>query len=141
MLLPLVAIGAKPEVIQELEIIKPVELTVEEQINYYSKLYNTDSNLVSKVIQCESKGSNTAVGDGGLSRGIAQFQKPTFINLSNKLGEELDYTSSHDQIKLTVWSIANGYGRNWTAYRALMNGGTYSFYSNQLKQHFTVVCR
>ena len=61
--------------------------------------------------------------------------------LSKKLGEELDFNSSHDQIKLLSWSIANGYGRNWTAWRAIQNGGTYSFYSNQLKKHFKVTCK
>lgn len=124
-----------------LEIVSPADMTIEGQINYYSEIYDVDSGIINKVIQCESRGSQSAVGDSGLSRGIAQFQKPTFINLSNKLGEELDYNSSHDQIKLLVWSIANGYGSNWTAYRAIKNGGTYSFYSKQLGKSFTVKCQ
>ncbi|HAS92268.1 MAG TPA: hypothetical protein DCS12_08565 [Clostridiales bacterium] len=138
-LVPLLAL-AKPLETQMLEII-PSELSVAGQIEYYSNLYGADSKIVSKVIQCESRGNITAIGDSGKSFGIAQFQKPTFINLSNKLGEELDYYSSHDQIKLLSWSMANGYGRLWTAYRAIMNNGSYSFYSSQLNKHFTVSCR
>lgn len=139
-ILPLVALSAKPIVTQDLEII-PQELTIEQQINFYANLYNVDNTLVSKVIQCESQGNVNAVGDNGRSNGIAQFQEPSFNRLSRLMGEELDYTSPHDQIKLMVWSIANGHGREWTAYRAIMNGGTYSFYSKQLHKYFTVVCK
>lgn len=135
-LVPLIAL-AKPQVTEELEVPKGIE----EQIEYYSTLYNVDSSLIKKVIECESDGDVSAVGDGGLSKGIGQFQKSTFLDLSNKMGEVLDYNSSHDQIKLMTWSIVNGYGRRWTAYRAIQNGGTYSFYSSQLKRHFTVSCR
>ena len=136
MLVPLIAL-AKPQVIEELEAPKGIG----EQIEYFATLYGTDSNLIKKVIECESDGDVSAVGDGGLSKGIGQFQKATFKELSKKMGEELDYNSSYDQIKLMTWSIANGYGRRWTAYRAIQNGGTYSFYSSQLKRHFTVSCK
>lgn len=129
------------KVIAEPVEIKTPNLTIEQQITYFSELYGADTDIVEKVIQCESRGKVDAVGDNGRSIGIAQFQKPTFKMLSDKLGEELDFNSSHDQIKLLSWSIANGYGKNWTAYRAIQNGGTYSFYSNQLKKHFKVTCR
>jgi hypothetical protein len=126
------------------EELKIVDMPLPSQVEVFSKLYGVDSTVVNKVIQCESNGNHKAVGDGGLSRGIAQFQKPTFNNLaklySKEYNESLNYDSEFDQVKLLTWSIANGHGRNWTAYRALMNGGKYSFYSNQLKQHFTVYC-
>ena len=121
--------------------IKTSDLTIEQQVTYFSELYGADTDIVEKVIQCESRGIVNAIGDSGRSIGIAQFQKPTFLMLSKKLGEELDFNSSHDQIKLLSWSIANGYGRNWTSYVAIKNGGTYSFYSNQLKRHFRVTCK
>ena len=126
---------------EELEIVSPTTMTIQGQIDYYSLLYGVDRNLSSKVIQCESEGNINAVGDNGLSRGIAQFQEPSFNRLSKLMGEELNYNSPHDQIKLMIWSIANGHGREWTAYRAIMNGGTYSFYSKQLQKHFMVYCR
>ena len=138
MLVPLLAF-AKPLETQVLEII-PNELSIAGQVEYYSNLYGADSKIVSKVIQCESSGNVNAISDGNRSYGIA-IPKPTFMNLSNKLGEELDYYSSHDQIKLLSWSIANGFGKSWTAYRSIMNGGVYSFYSSQLNKHFTVSCR
>lgn len=121
------------------------QLPLADQINYFANLYGVDSRLVSKVIECESDGQHEAVGDGGRSRGIGQFQKPTFESLEElyfkEYNEYLDYESEFDQIKLLTWSIANGHGRNWTAYRAIKNGGTYTFYSKQMKRWYTVYCK
>lgn len=121
------------------------EKTIKEQVEYFSGLYNTNSAVVNKVLECESKFDHSSVGDGGRSKGIAQIQGPTWKDLEYKFNkeyiEDLNYNSRFDQIKLTTWSIANGYGNKWTAYRAIMNGGKYSFYSKQLKRHFTVTCK
>lgn len=121
------------------------EQPVKEQIEYFSGIYGVDSKLVSKVIECESGGDHKVVGDGGRSKGIAQIQKPTWIDLEQKFNvehkEDLNYMSQFDQLKLTTWSIANGEGSRWTAYRAIKNGGRYSFYSRQLKKHFVVYCK
>ncbi len=116
-------------------------MSAKEQVWYFSDLYSVDYKLIDKVIECESEYKNNVCGDSGKSCGIGQFQKTTFNDLSKKMGEQLDYYSEHDQIKLLTWSIANGYGKNWTAYRTIKNGGVYSFYSKQLKQHFTTYCK
>lgn len=117
------------------------ERTYEQQITYYAELYNFNTAIALKVAECESGYSNKAKGDSGLSNGIYQFQKPTFTQFSKEMGETLDYTNPHDQIKLAMWAMANGHARSWTAYRAIVNGGTYTFYSKQLKKTFTVVCK
>lgn len=121
------------------------EKSVKEQVEFFSEIYGADSKVVNRVIECESGGSHKAVGDGGRSKGIAQIQGPTWKDLEQKFNleyeEDLHYTSQFDQLKLTTYSIANGEGRRWTAYRAIMNGGTYSFYSKQLQKHFTVKCK
>lgn len=121
--------------------ISPLELTAEGQVIYFSNLYGIDANIITRVIDCESQWEHSAKGDGGRSNGIGQFQKSTFNRLSKLMGEELDYNSQFDQIKLLTWSIANGHGREWTSFRALENGGIYKFYSKQLGKHFTVVCK
>lgn len=119
--------------------------SVKEQVEFFSEIYGADSKVVNKVIECESGGSHKAIGDGGRSKGIAQIQEPTWKDLEQKFNvkyeEDLNYTSKFDQLKLTTYSIANGEGNRWTAYRAIMNGGKYSFYSKQLKKHFTVYCK
>ena len=142
-ILPLVAFAAKPIVTQDPVIVpvNPVTLAQEEQIIYYSKIYNVDSKLVSKVIDCESGGENHVVSDGGRSKGVAQFQLPTFLWMEKEFGKDLNYNSSHDQILLLVWGLSKGYGNNWTAYRTIMNGDKYSFYSKQLQRHFTTYCK
>lgn len=115
------------------------------QINHFAKLYGVDDRLVNKVIECESGGIHNVVGDGGRSKGIAQIQKPTWnwmVSMYNKeYKENLNYNSSFDQIKLTTYMISKGEGHNWTTYVAIKKGGTYSFYSSQLKKHFTVKCK
>lgn len=125
----------------ELEI---TEQSYAKQINYFAKLYGADSSLVKRVIDNESDGKHNKCGDNGLSCGIGQIQKTTWIDLEQKYNEvfkeDLNYTSQFDQLKLTTWSIANGYGNRWTAYRCIKNGGTYSFWSSQLQKQFTVTC-
>lgn len=117
------------------------EQSIQQQVEYFSELNDIDPKLISKIIQCESQGKENALGDGGRAFGIMQYHKASFINHSEIYGEELDYYSTYDQIKLGTWAIANGRGNEWTAFRAIKNGGTYSFYSKQLKKHFKVVCK
>jgi hypothetical protein len=146
LLLPLVVLFlAKPVIAEPLEIVNPVDLTVYEQVEYFTNIYGGDTSINNKIMYCESRGNHGAVSDGGRSNGIMQFQKPTFDWMEKEFygeyQEHLNYKSSLDQIKLFTWAMSKGYGRNWTAYRAIMNGGKYSFYSNQLKKYFTVTCR
>ena len=70
--------------------------------SYYSDLYGSDYNLVMSVLDCESD-FRMVPGDGGRSFGIGQFSKETFARHSKLLGENLDYYSKHDQIKLVAY--------------------------------------
>lgn len=115
---------------------------IQEKVNQFSNIYSIDPRLVTRVIECESKYDHENVGDGGRAFGVMQYHKASFLRHAKLMGEpDLDYYSTHDQIKVGTWAIANGHGREWTAYRAIMNGGTYSFYSKLLKKHFTVKCK
>lgn len=140
-LLPLV-VFAKPTKTGELEIEEtPVsELSIDEQIDHYAALYGVEGSLIKKIVQCESNYKTTAIGDGGRARGLFQYHQGSFERHEKLFGEDLDYYSSHDQIKLGTWAIAQGYGREWSSFRAIKNGGTYSFYSKLLKKHYTVKC-
>lgn len=141
LMLPLVAF-AKPTLTEEPKI---TEQTYTIQADYFAKLYGVDSQIVDRVLDCESDYVHTAKGDGGRSKGIAQIQKPTWdwmeAQYYKEWGEHLDYLSSHDQIKLLAYQISKGNGNNWTSYRAIKNGGKYSFWSNQMKKHYTVYCK
>lgn len=118
------------------------DYSVPQLIEYYSGIYHQDPALLKKVAECESKYGKNLKGDSGLAFSVYQFHKNTFDNWSKEFGEKLDYGSYHDHIKLAVWSFAQGENhRNaWTTYVAIKRGGTYSFYSKQLKKSFVVKC-
>lgn len=113
---------------------------IENIVRHFAEVNGVDESLALAVMRCESQGRQDTVSDGGRSRGVFQYQKETFERHAKEYGEVLDYNSSYDQAKLAMWAIAHGKGNEWTAYRAIKNGGTYSFYSKQLKKHFTVKC-
>jgi hypothetical protein len=98
-----------------------IQLSKEEVIAKYSEQYGTSSELITKVMMCESGGNPNAVNNNEpnniQSFGIMQFQKPSFDYMSSKMGEQLDFYSYHDQIKLASWAISNNMGRNWSCYR------------------------
>jgi len=119
-LLPLVALGAKPTVIQELEI----PATPRELITQYALQYGASEKELLKVATCESSLKPSAIhyNDGGKSRhsfGIFQYQESTFERFEDLLGEDLDWYSYHDQAKLTAFIFAN-YPKmktQWTCWR------------------------
>jgi hypothetical protein len=124
------------------EIINPVNLTVDEQIYYFSNLYQVDVSLIRKVIECESGGNHSSIGDNNLSRGILQFQRATFQRMAKLYGEDLNYESQYDQLKLGIYALSKPeLAREWTSYVSIMKGGEYSFYSKQLEKYFTVRCK
>lgn len=140
-MLPLVAF-AKPIIIEEPKI---TEQPYTIQADHFATLYGVDGRIVNKVLECESDYEHTAKGDGGRSKGIAQFQKPTWdwmeVQYFKEWNEHLDYKSSHDQIKLLAYQISKGNGNNWTSFRAIKNGGKYSFWSSQMNRKYTVYCK
>ena len=84
-----------------------------------------DASLMVDIIECESGGKYNAVGDdasgpGGLSVGIAQFQKDTF-NEMKVLAKmpRLRWKRPIDQLRLMIWMVDNGYAKRWTCYRTL----------------------
>ncbi len=131
---------------EPLQVIEIRDLTSKDYIKTYAKEFGVDSELLYDVMMCESMGKKVK-GDGGLSLNEFQWQIPTWSMYekmySKEFGEtKFDIHSLHDQSKLTAYAFSKGESaRNmWTAYRAIKNGGTYSFYSKQLKGHYTAKC-
>lgn len=121
----------------------PTYKTAKDYIVEYAELYDTDATVLLKVAECESHFKQEANGDGKNAIGIYQYWQDTWKDMSKLFGEELDINSVNDQAKLTAFIFAKypKYKTKWTAYRAIQNGGTYSFYSTKLKRHFTVTCK
>ena len=94
------------------------QFTPRELVAYYAEQFQVSQNEMEKTITCESSWSSTDVGDHGLANGIAQFHKSTFDMWARQKGETLDYTSTHDQIKLMAWAFSKGesYKHAWTCW-------------------------
>lgn len=79
-----------------------------------------DAGLMVDIIECESSGRYNAVGDDGISVGIAQFQEATFNEMKkNAHMERLRWKNPVHQLRLMIWMIDHGYGDRWTCYREL----------------------
>ena len=121
-LLPLVALGAKPTVIQEIEI--PKQPTIKEYITMYALKYGATESELLKVAKCESNFNPKAIhyndgGQGKHSVGVFQYQESTFNNFDNLIKEDLDYYSYHDQIKLTAFIFGKypNLKTHWSCYK------------------------
>lgn len=124
-LLPLMAMPQPVE--EKAEIREPLHWdnpAPTEVIERYASQYGANPDIVRRVMMCESGGNKDAINRNEpnkvLSVGIMQFQPHSFKYMAEKFGEELDYYSYHDQIKLASWAIANGMGRNWTCFRKIV---------------------
>ena len=88
-----------------------------------------DTKLMVDIMICESGLKHDAVGDDGVSRGIAQFRKETFFEfaaMAKKQGKwkfgKPYWLNPQQQVFLLEWGLDNGYGRRWTCYRKLTEG-------------------
>ncbi len=132
-------LASEPVVVEQA---KPIVLSPSEYAEQYALQYGVDPKILKKVMQCESGGNiHTKAGDGGRAKGVMQFHEPTFLGYEKKLGIDLDYMSYEDQIHLAAYMISKGQGNQWTTYRALMNGGSYTFFYKQEQRYITVYCK
>lgn len=100
--------------------------------------------LLKAVMRCESGGNQSVIGDNGRAVGIFQYHKGTFESFAKEMGDtSLKRESEFDQATVTAWAFAQGetYRRHWTTYRAIKNGGTYTFYSKQAQRTYVVKCK
>lgn len=120
----------------------PPTLTPIEAIKKYSDEYKIDANLLYSVLYCESNLNPQAPsGDNNHSHGIAQIKDPTWDGLEKKLGLKLDKKSWTDAIRLTAGAFSIGEGKHWTPYRAIKNGGSFTFINVHTKKEQTVYCK
>lgn len=88
-------------------------LTVPELITY---LAPENAQQITKVAWCESMYDYDIKGDGGAAHGILQFHRPTFDMYAKKMGEELNYESSYDQIKVANYMWEKNQQHQWTCF-------------------------
>lgn len=117
------------------------EYTTQELIEFHAKQYGASSKTLSRMIACESGGRQDVKGDGGNAHGTLQFWEDTWKRFTKKMGEDSNIDSQSDQIKVGAWAITHNHGNEWTTYRAIMNGGVYTFYSSREHRYITVYCK
>jgi len=132
--------GLAPIARADAPVIPMEEWSPQSLVSHYAGVYAYDEKTLQAVMRCESRGDRNTVGDGGRSFGIFQIQKETWKRFTREMGETLDINSSNDQAKVAAWAFANGKANEWSTYVAIKKGGTYSFYSRQLKGRYTVRC-
>jgi len=100
--------------------------TVQEMIKEWATFYNSPYQELMVVAKCESGYKKDVYGDGGRAYSVFQFHRPTFERWAIEMGEELDYYSYNDNIKLASWAFAKGekYKKHWTCYTKLVNKPT-----------------
>lgn len=138
----LVAITASPIELDADIPLPPKVLSVQETISKYAAIYAAPEKKLESLFRCESTFRQNVIGEEG-EIGVGQFKPGTFNRLAKLMGEKLDIHSYNDQIKLV--SFISVYHpnemSNWTTWRALQNGGTYTFTSRQTGKTYTVVCK
>jgi hypothetical protein len=136
------------EVIQEPVVVKTERQLILESISTNAAQYKINRDESYSLLMCESGLNPRAKGDSKdgvyLATNIAQYHRGTFNRHNEAFFKEYGYYLSadswEDNIKLQSFALSKGWGNEWTMYRALKNGGTYSFYSKLLKKDFTVTC-
>lgn len=139
----LVAISVSPITLDtDIPPLPPKVLSVQETIVKYATVYRAPEKKLESLFRCESTFRQNVIGEEG-EIGVGQFKPDTFKRLAKLMGEELNIHSYSDQIKLVSWLSVNHPNemRNWTTWRALQNGGTYTFTSRQTGKTYTVVCK
>lgn len=125
-ILPLMMFNTQPIGAEAPTYEPPVVLSPREYISIYAQKYNIDEAIFLKVATCESKLKPNSINynDGGKGKhsvGVMQFQESTFNHWEKVLGEDLDYYSYHDQIKLASFMWSKGQQRQWSCFK-IVNG-------------------
>lgn len=116
------------------------KMTLKETVVYYAYKNGVDPILALSMMECESKGKQNTIGDYNRAIGIFQYWKDTWERHSKAYGKTLDINNPEHQAELATWAIANGMGREWTSYRAIKNGGSYTFFYKLEQREITVYC-
>jgi len=133
--------STEQKILQEQEL---REKPVNEIIDVIAPQYGiNDTYLLKKIVHCESGGNKEAIHDKGYGYGPTGILRTTFNYWNTKMGENLTYENPVHQVRMMSWAFNQGesYKRQWSTYVAYKNGGTYSFYSNLLKGHYTSRCQ
>lgn len=101
------------------------EIPIKEIIKCIAPAYGQDSKLIDRVVFEESSYNTIANHDGGQGKGVTGLHKTTFDwwypKYLKETGENLNYESNLDQLKLMSWAFSKGesYRMAWSTYKKL----------------------
>lgn len=118
--------------------------TIQEIITHYAEQYEVSVPIALAVARCESQFGKLSDGDGGNAKGLWQYWDDTwnrhYKEFYKETAIELVKGNQIDDTQLAMWAFSKGKSKEWSTYRAIINGGNYSFYSRSLQKHFVVKC-
>ena len=121
------------------------KMTYVEMVHYIAPQFNQDPEEIKQIIWNESN-FRIQLHDGGRAKNITAIHDRTFKSwlpqYEKEMGETLNMHSQFDSIKMMSWAFEKGYKTAWTTAVACdSKDGTYSFYSNLMGKHYTVICK
>lgn len=120
------------------------DMPIQTIITHYAQEYGVSVPIALAVARCESQFGTLPDGDNGNAKGTWQYWDDTwhrhYREFYKETGIELVKGVQIDDTQLAMWAFSKGKAMEWTAYRAIKNGGTYEFFSKKLNQHFIVKC-
>ena len=90
------------------------EPTLDESIDRYSAEYNIPRVWLVNLANCESSYGTRLIGDNGNAYGVYQYWIPTWLDFERMSKMDLNRDSEQDQVRMTSWALAHGYGSRWS---------------------------
>lgn len=93
----------------------PMEITAESigaKIDRFASQFGVSSEVMRKIVACESGFHPDAVGDQGESRGLVQINRPAHPSITDEQAFDPDFS-----LNFLAKNLKDGKGEMWTCYK------------------------
>jgi len=103
---------------EEMVVKQSSEPTLDETIDKFSAEYNVPKAWLVNLATCESSYGTRLWGDWDgkeyRAYGTMQYHYTTWLDFEKWSHMDLNRNSQYDQVRMTAWALANGYGSRWS---------------------------